>query len=162
MLGLTTIGLIHTAISLIAVIAGVWSLARDKEISLGRPLGQVYLVATAATAATALGIFQHGGFGPPHVLAILTLMALALGTAAALVRRLGALPRYVQALCYSATLLFHMIPGFTETLTRLPPGKPVLPSAEAPELGLIYGMLLLVFVAGVAVQLRYLSLQKVA
>lgn len=162
MLGLTTLGLIHTVISLIAVIAGVWGLARDKEISLFHPLGQIYLLGTLLTAASGLGIFQHGGFGPPHVLAVLTLMALALGTFAALMRRFGALPRYVQALCYSATLLFHTIPGFTETLTRLPPGKPVLPSAEAPEFGLIYGMLLLVFVAGVAVQLRYLSLQKAA
>ena len=45
MFGLTILGTIHTAISLVAVIAGFVALAR----------------------------YRHGGFGPPHALAILTL-----------------------------------------------------------------------------------------
>ena len=54
------------------------------------------------------------------------------------------------------TLLFHMIPGFTETLTRLPAGQPVFPNADAPGLRPIYGVLLLVFVVGLVLQLRWL------
>jgi hypothetical protein len=63
----------------------------------------------------------------------------------------------VQAACYSATLLFHMIPGFTETLTRLPAGDPVFPNAEAPGLRPIAGALLLVFIVGLFFQLRWLK-----
>lgn len=83
MLGLTTLGVIHTALSLVAVASGLGALVRDKEISIRSPLGRTYLVTTLLTAITALGIFSHGTFGPSHALAILTLLALAIGTVAA-------------------------------------------------------------------------------
>src|SRR6266513_1090988 len=41
--GLTPLGVIHTAISLIAVAAGLIALARDKEISPRNTLGKVYV-----------------------------------------------------------------------------------------------------------------------
>jgi uncharacterized membrane protein len=156
MFGLTPLGIVHTAISLVAVVAGFWALARDKEISAHNTLGRTYLVTTLITAATGLGIFQHGGFGPPHALSILTLLALAVGTVAAFTGAFGGWSRYVQAIGFSATMLFHMIPGFTESLTRLPPGQPLLPNAEAPELKPIAGVLLLLFVVGLGFQLRWL------
>lgn len=156
MLGLTTLGIIHTAISLVALAAGVWALVRYKEFSPGNTLGKTYLIATFLTAATGLGIYQHGGFGPPHVLSILTILALGVGTLAALKGSFGKWSRYVQMVSYTSTLLFHMIPAFTETLTRLPAGKPLLPNAEAPEFGPIYGTLLLIFVIGLTLQLRWL------
>jgi uncharacterized membrane protein len=81
MFGLTTLGAIHTAISLVALVCGFLTLARDKEISSRTSLGRSYLVTTLLTALTGLGIFQHGGFGPPHVLSLLTLVALAVGYA---------------------------------------------------------------------------------
>jgi hypothetical protein len=62
----------------------------------------------------------------------------------------------VQAICFSATMLFHMIPVFTETLTRLPLSQPLLPNADAPELKPIAGALLLLFVIGLVLQLRWL------
>jgi uncharacterized membrane protein len=156
MLGLTTLGIVHTAIGLIGLVCGFWALARYKEISPGNTLGRTYLVATFLAAASGLGIFQHGGFGPPHVLSILTLVALAVGTAAALRGTFGGWSRQVQAICYSATVLFHLIPGFTETLTRLPAGRPLLPNAEAPEFLPIYGTLFALFAVGLALQLRWL------
>lgn len=157
MFGLTTLGLIHTAISLVAVVCGFWVLARDREITVQTPLGRTYLITTLLTALTGLGIFQHGGFGPPHVLAILTLLALAVGYAAAVTGVLGRRSRYLQAVCFSATLLFHMIPGFTETLTRLPATQASFPNAEAPALRPILGAVLLVFVIGLVLQLRWLK-----
>jgi uncharacterized membrane protein len=154
--GLTPLGVVHTAISLVAVVCGFWALARDKEISTQNSLGRTYLVTTLLTAVSGLFIFQHGGFGPPHVLSILTILALAVGCVAAVSSTFGAWSRYVQAICFSATVLFHMIPGFTETLTRLPLGQPLLPNADAPELKPIAGALLLLFVVGVVFQLRWL------
>jgi hypothetical protein len=49
-----------------------------------------------------------------------------------------------------------MIPGFTETLTRLPAGQPVFADAEASGLRTIYAVLLVVFVVGLVLQLRWL------
>lgn len=160
MFGLTTLGVIHTAISLVAVVCGYWAMARDKQVVAGNTLGRTYLLTTALTAISGLFIFQHGGFGPPHVLSILTLLALAVGCVAAYSGTFGGASRYVQAAAFTTTLFFHMIPGFTETLTRLPLAKPVLPNADAPELKAITGVLLLIYLVGLVLQLRWLRGQK--
>jgi uncharacterized membrane protein len=156
MLGLTTLGVFHTAIALVAVVCGFVALARDKEISPKNRFGQIYLISTLVTAVTALGIFQHGGFGPPHVLAVLTLVALAVGTVAASSQRFGRPSRYVRAICYSSTMLFHMIPAVTESATRLPPGAPLVASQDAPILQGINLALLVAFLVGVTLQVRWL------
>ncbi len=156
MFGLTPLGVAHTAIGLVAVVAGFWTLVRYRQITVGSTLGQTYLVTTLLTAVTGLFIFQHGGFGPPHVLSILTIVALAVGTAAAVGGWFGRWSPQVQAISYSVTLLFHMIPGFTESLTRLPLGQPLLPNADAPAFKPIYGALFLIFFVGLFFQLRWL------
>jgi len=156
MFGLTTLGIIHTLISLVALANGFAAVAREREISLHSHLGRTYVVTTALTALTALGIFQHGGFGPPHALALMTLAALAVGCLAAFTGLFGGWSRYVQAVSFSTTLFFHLVPAFTETLTRLPLGAPVLASAEAPELKAISGVLLLLLIMGLVLQLRWL------
>ena len=152
MFGLTTLGIIHTAFSLVAVAAGIVCFVRYKEISTGTAAGQTYLVTTLITAVTGLGIFQHGGFGPPHVLSILTIGALAIGTLAAVTAVFGRASRYVQTIFFSATFLFHMIPGITETTTRLPLGAPLLPSADAPQLKVATLIFLVVYLIGVTLQ----------
>jgi ribose/xylose/arabinose/galactoside ABC-type transport system permease subunit len=118
--------------------------------------------ATTLAAATALGIYQHGGFGPAHGLAILTLVALAIGSIASWSSAFGRISPVVQTVSLSATLLFHAIPAVTESLTRLPPSYPLLASAEAPQLKPIYGLLLLVFVIGLTLQLRHLGRKREA
>ena len=158
-LGLTSLGTVHTAISLIAVFAGIWALLRYKEITLRTGLGQVFVWATVLTCLTGFGIFQHGGFGKPHALGIITLVALAVGALAGY-GRLGAKSRYIEAVAYSASFLFHWIPAFTETLTRLPLGAPLLPSAEAPELKAITAVLGALYVVGVTLQIKRLRGDK--
>src|SRR6185295_2114821 len=66
--GLTSLGVIHTIISLIAVGAAIIALARDHQLVADNRVGRVYMVATVLTCLTGLPIFQHGGFGPPHAL----------------------------------------------------------------------------------------------
>ena len=74
MFGLTRLGVIHTLISLVAAAAGLIALLRDKLISPRNRTGMVYIVATVLTCLTGFGIFQHGGFGKPHILGIITLV----------------------------------------------------------------------------------------
>jgi uncharacterized membrane protein len=156
MLGLTQLGVIHTLVSLVAVACAIAALVRDKEISPRNGLGQTYLVATLITAATGLGIFQHGGFGPPHALSLLTLAALAVGGAATYSTVFGSWSRYVRLVSFSSTVLFHAIPGVTETLTRLPAGAPLVASADAPVFRVIYAALFAAFLAGLAAQIAWL------
>ena len=156
---MTPLGWFHTVLGVISLASGVVTLARHKEISWQSRSGQVYLVATLITAGTALGIFQRGEFGPGHALALITLVALAIGTVAATTTLFGALSRYVKAISYSATLLFHCIPAVTDGLLRLPVGNPVLTSIDDPVLKMCYLGLFAVFLVGISLQLRWIRRQ---
>src|SRR5678816_1040340 len=101
MFGLTPLGVIHTAISLIAVIAGLMALFRDKEISPRNTLGKVYVIATIVTCLTGFGIFQHGGFGKPHVLGIITLVVLGVAYVAGYTKLFGRASPYIETVSYT-------------------------------------------------------------
>ena len=154
MLGLTPLGALHTLISLVAVIAGFAALFRDGRITASNGLGRTYLVATVLTCLTALGIFQHGGFGKPHALAFITLVVLGLATLARRISLFGSASRYVETVGYSATLFFHMVPAVAETATRLPPDAPWAASPDAPVVQSISAALFVIFLLGAALQVR--------
>ena len=152
MFGLTSLGVVHTAVSLIAVGAGIVAFIRYKKIAPDTSVGKIYIVTTLITVLTGFGIFQHGGFGKPHALGVITLIVLGIAVLAGRTNMFGRAKSYVETISYSATFLFHMIPGVTETSTRLPPGAPLVASPEAPELQVTTGVLFLLFLFGVALQ----------
>jgi len=154
MFGLTPLGVVHTAISLIAVAAGLIALIRDKEISPRNGVGKIYMIATILTCLTGFGIFQHGGFGKPHALGIITLVVLGVAYVAGYTKFYGRFSPYIETVSYSATFLFHLIPGITETTTRLPLGAPLLPNAEAPALQAASAVLGVLFLIGATLQVR--------
>ncbi len=154
------LGWFHTAMGILALGSGGYTLAKYKEITLQTRSGQIYLATTLITAGTALAIFQHGAFGPGHFLAVMTLVALATGTVAATTKLFGKLSRYLRAASYSATLLFHSIPAVTDGLLRLPVGDPVLTTIEDPILGMCYAGLLVLFLVGISLQLRWIYRQR--
>lgn len=154
---ISPIGWFHTALGVIALVSGAVALIRSREITLRTPLGKLYLLATLVTAATALLIFQRGSFGPGHALAVMTILALFVGTLAATTKLFGKLSRYVQALGYSSTLLFHCVPAVTDGLMRLPVGDPVVSSLDDPLLQACYLVLLVLFLIGITMQLRWIS-----
>jgi uncharacterized membrane protein len=162
MFGLTQLGVVHTAISLVAVVAGAIALIRDRKISPRNMVGKVYVVTTVLTCLTGFGIFQHGGFGKPHMLGIITLVVLGIAWLAGHTSVFGRLAPYIETVSYSATFLFHMIPGITETTTRLPLGAPLLPNADAPQLQAASGVLFLLFLIGATLQVRALRAERAA
>ena len=157
---MTALGWFHTVMGIIALSSGAYTLYRYREIVPGNRSGLIYLAATLITAATALAIYQHGGFGAGHALAVLTLAALAAGTLAGSTGLFGRWGRYLRALSYTATLLFHSIPAVTDGLLRLPVGNPVLTSIEDPVMQTAYLVLLALFVVGVTLQLRWIHAQR--
>ena len=156
MLGLTTIGIIHTAISLVAVAAGIYAFFRDKEISPRNGLGRTYVWTTVLTCLTGFFIFQHGGFGKPHMLGIVTLLVLAVAWAAGSTKLFGRASRYVETVSYSLTFFLHMIPGFTESFTRLPVDAPLFTGPDDPSLQKTIGVVFLLFLVGAFLQVMRL------
>ena len=154
------LGWFHTIMGIVALVSGAYTLFRYKEISHETRSGQIYLLTTLITAATALAIYQHGFFGPAHGLAVMTLGALAIGMIASTTKLLGKASRYVRAFFFSATLLFHCIPAVTDGLLRLPVGDPFLASIEDPILRMCYLGLLILFLVGIFLQLRWIHRQR--
>ena len=156
---ITLIGWFHTIIGATALVSGVYTLAKYKEVTLKARSGKIYLLATFITAISALAIFKHGGFGVAHGLAVMTLIALGVGTLAATRNLFGNFSRHIQAAGYSATLLFHSIPAVTDGLLRLPVDNPILTSIEDPILKALYLVLLVLYLLGVSSQFIWISRQ---
>ncbi len=157
---ITAIGWFHTAMGILALVCGAYTLVRYGEILPRNRSAQVYLFTTLLTAATALTIFQHGGFGVAHGLAVLTLGALGVGMVAATTTLFGNLSRYVQAISFTATLFFHCVPAVTDALLRLPVGDPFVTSLEDPVMRAAHLALLVFFVIGITMQLSWIRRQE--
>jgi len=154
--GLTPLGVIHTIISLIAVGAAIVALGRDRQLVATNRVGRVYIVTTVLTCLTGLPIFQHGGFGPPHALAIITLVVLAIVWAAAKTSVFGSWSRYVEVLGLSLTVFFHWVPAVTETSSRLPLGAPLTTGPNDPRVQAAVGVGFVLFLIGAFLQWRRL------
>ena len=149
---LSILGVIHTAISLVPVLTGLYSFARYQSIEPATRSGRVYLVGLALSVFTAFGLSSTGGFNPGHAVGILALLA-AFGSL--LIPRLSLLGRlrpYLATFGRSFSFFLLLVPGIAETLTRLPAAHPL---ADGPESRLVRSTLLLwvlVFIAGFALQ----------
>jgi uncharacterized membrane protein len=153
MFGLTPLGIVHTAISLIAVISGSIALIRDGKISWDNQLGKIYTITTIVTCLTGFGIFQHGGFGKPHILGLITLTVFET-IYLAHKSKLGKISPIVETVGYSLTFLFNLIPGITETATRLPLDGPLATSPEDPNIKMTIGVCFLLFLVLATMQVR--------
>ena len=128
---MTLLGWFHTIIGVGAVLSGLYTIFKYKMISLEEFIGRLYLLFTLIVAVSALGIYNQGGFGIGHILAVLTLVALLGGVIMEKGKLFGSFSKYFQALGYTSTLLFHMIPAITDFLRRLPVGDPFVEIGRA-------------------------------
>ncbi len=156
-MALSNMGIIHTVIGMIALISGFLTLWKNKQITSRTITDKIYLLATLITAASSLTIFKHGSFNVAHALAILTLSAVVVGYAAEKTGIFKSLNTYFVALCYSSTILFHLIPTATEILTRFPVDSPVVTSLNDPFLHQTFLVIFLLFLFMLALQFFWLA-----
>lgn len=149
---LSFLGVVHTAISLVPVLAGLYSFARYRSIEPATRSGKVYLAGLALSVFTAFGLSTTGGFNPGHAVGILALLA-AFGSL--LIPRLSLLGRlrpYLATFGRSFSFFLLLVPGIAETLTRLPAAHPL---ADGPESPLVRSTLLswvVIFLVGFGLQ----------
>ena len=158
---ISILGWFHTIIAIVALLTGFYSLAVFKRITWQQQTGKVYLACTFIAAATALMIFRHGGFGPAHMLAVLTLLALIAGFVVTKIPFLSKIAVYFQTMCFSATILFHMIPAITDGLLRLPVSAPVLTDPHDPLLKKFYLAFAVIYLIGFVLQVLWIKRNNV-
>jgi phosphatidylglycerophosphate synthase len=150
---LSILGIIHTAISIIALLAAFYSLYRSGRIDPATGPGRLYIWLTIFTCLTAFPIMKTGHFTPGHYVAIVILVLLPLGIYARSLRVFGKLADYVQVIFLSTTLFLSLIPAINETLTRLPISNPIASGPNDPivQKGLL--ALVLLYFVGVIYQI---------
>lgn len=121
---ISLIGWIHTILGTLAIFVSVFIILTQGLITKKNILGKIYIFATLITASTALMLYKNGGFTLAHILGILTLLAIFLGLATERFNVFG-LSKYIQALSYTGSVLFHLLPGIAEVNKRLPLDNPM-------------------------------------
>ena len=150
MISLSTLGLIHTIIAIIAIIFAIAAFIQYGKIKPGTGAGNYYSIFTTAACITAFGLSKEGGFNPGHALAIMILVFL--GLAWWLRSSTKGWAAYVQTFLMTTTLLLSLIPAVNETLTRIPLGHPLATNISSPAITKTLMVLLIIYVLGLIVQ----------
>lgn len=149
---LSTFGVIHTAVSLVPVFAGLYGFIRHRAIDPATRAGKVYLLGLVLSVATAFTVSSTGGLNPGHAFGVVVLLIAFGGVLAARLRFLGRLGPYLSTFALSFSFLLSLVPGTNETLTRLPVGHPIAAAPLAPVVLQVLLGCALVFVVGFAAQ----------
>lgn len=157
---ISPLGFFHTFIGILALLSGFTVLWKNKSMSYKPTLGKVYLFSTFITAVSSLMIFKHGSFNIAHALGVLTIAAVIVGIFIEKIVLFKSLNKYFVNLCYSSTILFHLLPTATEILTRFPKHAPFVTSIEEPLVQKTFLVILIFFLIGLIIQMLWLKKHK--
>ncbi|MGG2398029.1 hypothetical protein ACJRW5_13930 [Pseudomonas sp. SH1-B] len=157
---LSALGIIHSTLSLLPVIAGAYAFRQYGRIIPDLASGRCYQYGLLASVLTSFGLSSTGGFTTGHALGLIALAAIAVGRSAPRLRRLGKAREYLQVSAMSFSYLVLMIPGLNETLSRLPVGNPIGNGPESPQVKAAVFIAGVIFVVGLSYQLLRLRGQR--
>ena len=155
---LSILGIIHTAISVIALIVALAALVKSGKVNPAAKLGHWYVWLTVITCITGFPIMKTGHFTPGHYLAIIIIILLPLAIYA--YRIFGKAAPYVQVILMSTTVFLSFIPAIVESLTRLPMSQPLASGPNDPIIQKAMGALMVIYVVGVIYQVIKLRMKK--
>jgi hypothetical protein len=157
---LSFVGIIHTVISLVPVIAGIYSFARYSKIDKKTRSGKVYLVGLVLAVITSFGVSSTGGLNAGHAFGIVVLLAALGGVLVERFTFFGKLRPYLSVFGLSFSFFLSLVPAINETLTRLPPSQPLAAGPAASVVKITLLVLFCLFVAGFTAQCRLVYLQN--
>jgi hypothetical protein len=157
---LSLLGEIHTIISIVPAVAGLYSFAKYRSIRPESNTGKVYLASLALSAISAFGLSSTGGFNPGHALAIVVLLVSGICLILPRLRFLGRLMPYLRNLGLSFTYFLLWVPGINETLSRLPPSHPIGNGPDSPPVQTALLIWVVLFAVGSLCQAWIVSRQQ--
>ncbi|MBH1591642.1 hypothetical protein I5U77_04160 [Stenotrophomonas maltophilia] len=129
---LSALGVIHTAVSLLPIVAGLYGFVRHRAIDPATRAGKLYLLGLVLSVATSFTVSSTGGLNPGHAVGVIVLLVAFGGGLAARRRVLGRAARYLSTFALSFSFLLSLVPGVNETLTRIPVAHPIAAAPMAP------------------------------
>ena len=154
---ISLIGWIHTILGTLAILVALFIIVTQGYIKSTNNLGKFYIIATLITASTALMLYKNGGFNLAHILAVLTIVAIFLGISSEKYN-IFVLSKYVQAMSYTGSILFHLIPGIAEVNKRLPINNPMGLSVLDP-INIRYYLIFTVII-GLTIMIQWYFIKK--
>ncbi|TKC05543.1 hypothetical protein FA048_17625 [Pedobacter polaris] len=147
-MGLSNLGIFHTVIGVLAIVAAIVSYIKYSKINLDELSGKIYFYGTIITALTALGISKHGGFNPGHAFSILIAILVAVAYFLHSRKKGNNRSRYFENFFLSFSFLLSWLPTVNETFTRIPIGHPLANGPSDPIIGKTLLVLLVLFIVG--------------
>lgn len=153
-MGLSYLGIFHTVIGIVAIIAALVSLVKNAKIDLGKLTGRIYFYCTLVASLTALGLSSIKGVNPGHILALLIVVLISAAYFLFLKRPGNYRPRFFENFFLSLSFFLSLIPTVNETFTRIPVGHPLAKGPTDPLIAKTLLLLLLLFIVGSVIQFR--------
>ena len=153
-MGLSNLGIFHTVIGIVAIVAALVSFVKHGKINMAVLSGKLYFYGTIVASLTALGISKHGGFNPGHAFALFIFMLVLV--AFFLYSRIKGnnRARFFENFCLSFSFFLSMVPTVAETFQRVPIGHPLAKDPGDPVIGKTLLVILVFFIAGSIYQFR--------
>lgn len=153
-MGLSNLGIFHTVIGVVAIIAAVISFIRNGKIDLSQPTGKIYFYFTLITSLTALGLSSVKGVNPGHILALLIVILISVAYFLNAKKQGSNGARYIENFLLSFSFFLSMIPTVNETFNRVPVGHPLAHGPQDPLIGKTLLVILILFIIGSVLQFR--------
>lgn len=157
---ISTVGALHTVLSLIPLAAGLTAFVRHGRIDPASTVGKVYLGGMAASILTSFALSSTGHFNAGHALGLMALFAMLVGTFAPRIGVLGRAAAYLQTLAMSFSFMLLLVPGTNETLSRLPVDHPLASGIDSPVVKSALAGLFGLFLIGTTYQMFKLASQR--
>ncbi|TLV03697.1 hypothetical protein [Dyadobacter luticola] len=153
-MGLSYLGIFHTVIGVVAIIAAIVSLIKSAKIDLGRLSGKIYFYCTLVASLTALGLSSVKGFNPGHILALLIVVLIGVAYFLYSKKPGNIRARFFENFLLSFSFFLSWLPTVNETFTRVPVGHPLANGPGDPLIARTLLLLLVLFIAGSVLQFR--------
>jgi hypothetical protein len=153
-MGLSNLGIFHTAIGIIAIVAAIIAFVKSGRIDLSKPAGKIYFYFTLVTSLTALGLSTLQGINPGHILALLIVVLVGVAYYLNAKKPGNRRVRYIETFFLSFSFFLSLIPAVNETFKRIPVGHPLAKGPQDPLIVKTLLLLLLLLIVGSFLQFR--------
>lgn len=153
-MGLSYLGIFHTVIGVIAILAAFVSLIKCAKIDLSKIAGKIYFYCTLVASLTALGLSSVKGVNPGHILALLIVFLVSVAYFLHFKKPGNTRPRYFENFFLSFSFFLSLLPTVNETFTRVPVGHPLADGPKDPLITKTLVLFLFLFIAGSIWQFR--------
>lgn len=147
-MGLSNLGIFHTVVGIIAILAALVSFVRYGIINLTGRSGKIYFYGTLVTSLTALGISKHGGFNAGHIFSLFIAVLIVIAFFLHYKKTGNTKARYFENFLLSLSFFLSLVPTVNETLTRVPIGHPLAKSPTDPVIAKTLLVFFILFIAG--------------